>query len=271
VVFDYFGLNHLGWICGVHVRGDDVFDRILEDDELLRSLYPSELFPAVLVRSLRLIPTEYLFFYYRPGAAIKNQAAVAATRGEELLKLNRRVMRELETNVQKGDTSEALRAYRAYLNRRNASYMHLEADGTSAFDEPEMDWDPFEGATGYHRIAVEAITALTSGDARRVVLNVANQNTISELNAEDVVEVPCMVDRSGPRALPVGRVPYAVSGLLTAVKAYERLTIEAAVTGRRSTAVLALFTNPIVSDWDAAKRFVDKLVTADAEFGRAAR
>ena len=51
-----------------------------------------------------------------------------------------------------------------------------------------------------------------------------------------------------------------------AVKAYERLTIEAAVTRRRSTAVLALFTNPIVSDWDAAETFIERLSASDAEF-----
>ncbi|HXS92980.1 MAG TPA: hypothetical protein VN736_00155 [Candidatus Limnocylindrales bacterium] len=262
VACDYFGLNHLGWVRGVHVRGDDVMNRILDDDALLRSLYPSELFPPALIRSLRLIPTEYLFFYYRASAAIRNQTAAAATRGEELLKLNRRVISELETNVQRGAGAEALRVYRAYLNRRNASYMHLEAEGTSAFAQPDFDWDPFEGATGYHRIAIEAITALTSQEPRRVVLNTANRGTIHELEPEDVVEVACMVDRSGVRPQQGPGLPYQVRGLTTAVKAYERLTIEAAVTKRRSTAVLALFTNPIVSDWDGAEKFVERLWTA---------
>ena len=140
--------------------------------------------------------------------------------------------------------------------------MHLEAEGTSAFTQPDFDWDPFEGATGYHRIAVEAITALTSQEPRRVVLNTANRGTIRELEAEDVVEVACMVDRSGVRPQQGPGLPYQVRGLTTAVKAYERLTIEAAVTKRRSTAVLALFTNPIVSDWDGAERFVERLWTA---------
>jgi 6-phospho-beta-glucosidase len=264
VVCDYFGLNHLGWIRNVRVRGDDVTERLLRDDGMLRSLYAADLFPADLIRSLRLIPTEYVFFYYRQRTALHNQAAAAATRGEELLQLNNRVMSELESNVRSGDTAGALKAYRAYLNRRNASYMHLEGDGTSAFAEPDFDWDPFEGATGYHRIAVEAMSALSSADPRRMVLNVLNQGTIGELDADDVIEAPCMVDRSGPRPIPAEPLPETVRGLTTAVKTYERLTIEAAIRKDRTAQILALFTNPIVADWDAAERFVDRLASLQA-------
>jgi 6-phospho-beta-glucosidase len=259
VVCDYFGLNHLGWVRRVRVRGEDVTERLLKDDGLLRSLYPSQLFPPALIRSLRLIPTEYLFFYYRQQAALKNQIAAAATRGEELLKLNSGLMLELESHVRRGDIEGALRVYRAYLNRRNASYMHLEADGMSAFEQPDFDWDPFEGATGYHRIAVDVISALSGSEPARLVLNVRNQKTIEELEAGDVVEVPCVVDKSGPRPLPIGRLPSAVAGLTIALKTSERLTIEAAVQQQPAKAILALWTNPIVRDWDAAQRFWDKL------------
>jgi 6-phospho-beta-glucosidase len=261
VVCDYFGLNHLGWVRKVRVRGNDVTARLLRDDGMLRSLYAADLFPADLIRSLSLIPTEYVFFYYRQRMALHNQAAAAATRGEELLQLNDRVMSELESNVRKGDTAGALRAYRAYLNRRNASYMHLEGDGTSAFAQPDFDWDPFEGATGYHRIALEAMTALSSSDPHRMVLNVANQGTIRELESDDVIEAPCMVDRSGPRPIAAGPLPESVRGLTIAVKTYERLTIEAAIRKDRAAEILALFTNPIVADWDAAEKFVDRLAS----------
>jgi 6-phospho-beta-glucosidase len=260
VACDYFGLNHLGWVRTVKVRGEDVTDRILEDDSLLRSLYPTELFPAALIRSLGLIPTEYLFFYYRQQAAWRNQTAAAATRGEELLKLNSRIMQELECNVRGGDVDGALSAYRTYLNRRNASYMHLEGDAKSAFDQPDRDWDPFEGATGYHRIAVDVISALSSSESCRLVLNVKNENSIAELGAEDVIEVPCAVDKSGPRPLPVAPLPKGVCGLMIAVKAFERLTIEAAVQRESAKAITALWTNPIVRDWDAAQHFCERLV-----------
>jgi 6-phospho-beta-glucosidase len=260
---DYFGLNHLGWVRGVRVRGEDVTNRLL-DDGLLRSLYPAPLFSTALIRSLRLIPTEYLFFYYSQRTARGNQLVAGATRGEELLNLNRSVMLDLELHVQKGDPAGALRVYRAYLNRRNASYMHLEASGESAFEQPDHDWDPFEGATGYHRIAVEAISALTGSEPSRMVLNVPNRGAIDQLERDDVVEVLCMVDKEGPRPIPVGPLPVAVRGLTISVKTYERLTIEAAVRKERALADLALFTNPIVGDWEAVQDFMQKLIGAEA-------
>jgi 6-phospho-beta-glucosidase len=256
---DYFGLNHLGWVRAVRVRGVDVTDRLLGDDEMLRSLYPAPLFSPELIRSLRLIPTEYVFFYSSQRTARENQVRAGATRAEELLRFNQGVLQELESHIANGDTDGALRVYRAYLNRRNASYMHLEGSGKSAFHEPEVDWDPFEGATGYHRIAVEAISALSGAEPRRMVLNVRNQGAIEELEHDDVVEVPCMVDRSGPRPLAVGSLPRAVRGLTISVKTYEQLTIEAAVTHDRNRARLALYTNPIVGDWEAAQALVDRL------------
>jgi 6-phospho-beta-glucosidase len=256
VEYDYLGLNHLGWVRGVRVRGEDVTERLLADDELLRRLYPAPLFDPELLRELRLIPTEYVYFYYNQRTALRNELAAGATRGEELAALNREVMAELEACVRANNVPGAIRVYRAYLNRRNSSYMHLEGSGKSAFEEAEVDWDPFEGATGYHRIAVDAIAALSSERPGHMVLNVPNGGAVADLRAEDVAELPCVVDRSGARPVSVGELPEAVRGLVISVKEYERLTIEAAVRKDRTMAALALLENPMVGDWEGAREFL---------------
>ena len=241
--------------CGVK----DVTERVLNNDDLLSGLYPAELFSPALIHSLGLIPSEYLFFYYRRRAAQKNQGAAGVTRGEELVTLNQKVASDLESYVKKGDVPGALSAYRVYLNRRNASYMRLEGLAESAFGQPEVDWDPFEGATGYHRIAVEAIRALCNSEPLRLILNTPNHGTIDDLAPEDVVEVPCLADKSGIRPMPIGPLPESVRGLTISVKTYERLVIQAALKNSPDLATLALFVNPIVADWDAARNFIDKL------------
>lgn len=259
---DYVGLNHLGWVRRVMVRGVDAMERLLADDGLLRGLYPAPLFAPELLRELRLLPTEYVYFYYNQKTALRNQLTAGATRGEELVALNRKVMDELEACVRARNVAGAISRYRAYLNRRNSSYMHLEGSGQSAFAEAEVDWDPFEGATGYHRIAVDAIRALSSEASERMVLNVPNRGAVEELGAEDVVELPCLVDRSGPRPVAVGALPETVRGLVLSVKEYERLTVEAAVRQDRSLAALALLANPMVGDWEGANEFLRKLENA---------
>jgi 6-phospho-beta-glucosidase len=262
---EYFGLNHLGWIRGVRLRGKDVLDRLLEDDELLRRLYPAELFAPAFLRALRLIPTEYLYFYYNQTQARANQTHVGVTRGEELASLNRNVWKTLEGCMRSGDAAGALTAYRQYLNRRNASYMRLDAEGKSAFNVPDPDWDPFEGVTGYHRIAVDTLRALISDEPHHLVLNVRNESTLEGLRRDDVIETQCMVDKFGARPLAIGSIPESVQGLVFSVKQFERLTIQAVIEGSWDAAVLALATNPIVGNWHAAHNYMTRLGEMDGE------
>jgi 6-phospho-beta-glucosidase len=259
--FDYAGLNHLGWISGVKERGRPVLPEILEDDALLRRLYPAELFDPEMIRSLGLIPTEYLFFYYHQRRAHENQLRAGASRGEELLRLNESLFRALAHQ----DPAGALETYRAYLIRRNSSYLRLEAHAESAFAAEAPLYDPFETATGYHRIALEVMTALSGNRPREIVLNVSNHGAVDGLAPDDVVEVPCEVSASGVRPRRVGQLSARVRGLVQSVKEYERLLIRAVHEQSRALARLALMENPIVGQWDLAGRVLNELLDADRQ------
>ncbi len=258
--FDYAGLNHLGWISRIRLRGEDITGRVLDDLELLRRIYSADLFDPQLIHTLRLIPTEYLFFYYSQRRALKNQQKAGASRGEELEKLNRSLFHQLKAE----DPRTGLETYRSYLNQRNSSYMQLEAQGGSAFSSSLRAEDPFTLATGYHRIAVDVMLGLTSSQPKQVVVNVRNRGTINGLNDDDIVEVLCDISQSGPAPRPVGELPESVRGLVLSVKAYERTLIRAAVTGSSSLAALALLEYPIVGDWELAKETLDALRNSDA-------
>jgi len=221
------------------------------------------LFAPEQLAALRLLPTEYVFFYYNQEAARRNQERNGATRGEELAAMNGRIWGDLMTHARSGDPQAALAAYRAYLNRRNASYMRLEGAGESASTVPEPDWDPFAGATGYHRIAVQVIRALIAPTPEVMILNVPNRGCIEGLAADDIVEVPCVVDHNGPRPIAIGPLPQAVRGLVFALKYSERLTVQSAAEHRWDTALLALTLNPIVGNWDAARNFLSRLAGSE--------
>jgi 6-phospho-beta-glucosidase len=246
--FDYAGLNHLGWVRRVRVRGEDVTDRLLNNAAALRSLYPTPLFEPDFIRTLRLIPTEYLFFYYSQRKAHENQLRNGASRGEELVKLNDELFAELDRQT----PAQALETYRRYLIRRNASYMKVEAEGTSAFSAAGEETDPFAAATGYHRIGVDVITGLLSERGKQVVVNVPNHGSIEDLAADDVVEVPCEISTRGATPQPTGRLPEAVRGLVLSVKAYERAAIRAAVEKSGAQAELAMLEYPIIGQWELA-------------------
>jgi 6-phospho-beta-glucosidase len=62
--FDYFGLNHLGWLRSVHDGERDLLPELLADDDRLGSFEEGRLFGGEWLRALGMIPNEYLFFYY---------------------------------------------------------------------------------------------------------------------------------------------------------------------------------------------------------------
>lgn len=263
---EYFGLNHLGWVKRVRLRGEDVTERILASDSLLRSLYSTDLFDPALIRNLALIPTEYLFFYYARRRALKNQLTAGTTRGEEIARMNDALFSRLVADVQSGDPEQAVRTYVSYLQQRSGSYMQLEANASSAFSmAPGAQEDPFASATGYHRIALEVMEALSSPAPRRIVVNVRNQGAIEDLPLEDVVEVPCSVSRDGIVPLAAGALPDSVRGLVLAVKAYERTAIQAALEASLERAQTALLLYPPVGEWEPAVELLEALIQNDPD------
>ncbi len=262
MTFDYVGLNHLGWVRRVTLRGQDITEQILVDTNLLHRIYATKLFDPELIQTLRLIPTEYLFFYYSQRGAYQNQLRAGASRGEELNQLNAALLDELT----KQTGAEALATYTTYLMRRNASYMKLEAQAGSTFTPIAQRLDPFAAATGYHRIALQVMIGLQSDRAHEIVVNVPNGDSISDLYRDDVVEVPCTVDRSGAHPKSVGILPDSVRGLVHAVKAYERTLIHAAVSGSSRAAKLALLEYPIVGQWDLGRDLLYSLCKSDPQF-----
>jgi 6-phospho-beta-glucosidase len=254
---DYIGLNHLGWVRRVLLRGEDVTDRILNSDEALRSLYQAPLFDFALLRSLKLIPTEYLYFYYSRTKALANQRTAGTTRGEEIGALNQELFAQLGVQITDGNMLDALTTYVDYLNQRSGSYMQLEANAGSAFDKSHsLTEDPFRVATGYHRIALDVMNALCSEESRRVVINVRNHGAISEVEYEDVVEVPCAISRNGIVPERCGSLPEEVRGLVLAVKAYERAAIQAAVTGSAQLARKAMLLYPAIGEWEPSAQLL---------------
>ena len=264
---DYVGLNHLGWIRRVLLRGQDVTAKLLASDEALLSLYQAKLFDFDLIRTLGLIPTEYLFFYYSRRRALANQIAAGATRGEEIYQLNEALFQRLARSIAQGHSQEALSTYVEYLNQRSGSYMQLEASAGSSFDKSHaLSEDPFRVATGYHRIALDVMNGLCSEEPRRVVVNVRNHGAISEVALEDVVEAPCTISKNRITPENCGSLPEDVRGLVLAVKAYERAAIQAAVTGSADHARKAMLLYPAIGEWEPAAELLREFSAKSPHF-----
>jgi 6-phospho-beta-glucosidase len=245
----------------VFIRGEDVTLKLLNNERALRQLYHADLFDPLLIRTLNLIPSEYLFFYYSQRKAYRNQLSAGASRGEELVRLNAALFSQLQSETPR----EALATYRRYLMQRNASYLRLEAEAGTAFRTMQDEPDPFLTPTGYHKIAVEVMSGLVSEKPRTVVVNVRNENSIEDLPPEDVVEVPCTISKEGVKPMHCGRLPESVRGLVLAVKAYERTAIRAVIEKSWPVAQLAMLEYPIIGQWEMAQNLRNAWAGCDRE------
>src|SRR5262249_46064446 len=169
----------------------------------LRQLYRVPLFEPDLIRVLRLIPTEYLYFYYSRRRALDNQRKQKGTRGAEIERLGGNLFSRLSDLLRAGNGAGAISTYADYLNARSGTYMKLEGEGDTTPNAPEYT-DPFRAATGYHRIALDVMTALCGDKPRRIVVNTQNAGSIPEIDAGNIVEVPCLIGQDKVTPEPCG-------------------------------------------------------------------
>ena len=154
------------------------------------------------MRTLGAIPSYYLRYYY----------------------LTREVIEE-----QRSDGSRA------------ADVMRIEQELLELYRDPTRDTPPElltkRGGAWYSEAAAQLIASLHAGTGDVQVVDVRNGGAIPGLPDDDVVELPSRIDRSG--ATPVSTIPLApeLLGLVQHAKAYERLTVEAALSGDRAVAL----------------------------------
>ncbi|HOA36033.1 MAG TPA: 6-phospho-beta-glucosidase [Bacillota bacterium] len=237
----FTGLNHLSWVTRVLLDGSDVTGRILSAPET--ALFWAHDFPEIgleearmLLQSLGALPSPYLLYYYFPEqtfAAAKKKAGEGKNRAREVIALE----------------EELFQLYR----------------------DPAVDEKPDllsrRGGAFYSETAVSLMRALCgSGSAKQVVLNVKNGSAIPDLPANAVIETNCLIGGGKIRPLSPGPLPAAFRGLVQQVKAYEQLTVEAAVSGDKNAAYLALLNHPLVRGAGPARALLDEILKENAPY-----
>ena len=247
--FDYFGLNHLGWLREVYCDGHPQLHRLWADVQRLRAVYRVPLFDPAELTKLRLLPTEYVYYYDQPQRAFDNVRRAGQTRAQSIAELTDALFERL-----RDPGIDVVPVYRAYLRTRSAGYMQIE----SGNEDPTAP-SPASELSGYDKIALSVVRAIHFNTNAVIPLSVPNRGNVRDLRAEDVIEVPCVVNANGARPMHVGAVPDAVAPLLARVKDYERRTVAAALAQSTEDAREALSSNPLVPDRATADRLVAEL------------
>jgi 6-phospho-beta-glucosidase len=248
--YDFFGLNHLGWLREVYFKGEPQMHRLWTDPSRLDAAYRTPLFEPERLQAIGLLPSEYVYYYYRPDVALAHLRHAGTSRGMVVAALTDALFADLAAGV-----ADPIARYQQYLAARDSTYMQLESG--SVVPRVKPDWAEL---SGYDRIALMTMQAIVHDTRDVIPLDVVNRGNLPFLRDDDVVEVPCVVDRNGPRALSVPTVPEHCQDLMLRVKEYERATVKAAFSGIREDRIHALQMNPLCAASPNVPAIVDALI-----------
>ena len=223
---DTLGLNHLSWHRGFKVDGEDIWPQVLAGYVAQLKAEPDPEFDPETVESLRMIPNNYLRYFYYTGRKLAEQEQWPPSRAE--------VVMELEP--------ELLRQY-------------AEPDRT---EPPEGLMQ--RGGAYYSTVATQLLDAHFNNLGETHVVNVRHAGAVPGWPDDWVLELPCRVDASGIQPLPARPLPPVCFGLLAHIKSYELLTVEAAVHGDREAAYQALLAHPLGPAADQVQTVLDDLL-----------
>jgi 6-phospho-beta-glucosidase len=226
------GLNHLSWHRGFTVDGEDVWPQVLSAYiASLKAEAEPEWDPST-IENLGMIPNYYLQYYYHTDHKQDEQRKWPPSRGEEVIEIEKRLLRQ-----------------------------YADPD----LKEPPADL-MLRGGAYYSTVATQLLNAHYNDTGETHVVNIRHEGTVPGWPADWVLEMPARVDRKGIHPLAAEALPAACFGLLAHVKAYELLTVEAAVHGDKRAAYQALLAHPLGPKADQVKTVLDDLLETNKAY-----
>jgi len=225
------GLNHLSWHRGFTVDGEDVWPQVIQGyiDELKKEEHPE--WDPRTIEVLRMMPNYYLQYFYHTDKKLKLQEQWPPSRAEEVIEIEKDLLRE--------------------------------------YADPNLNEPPADlmkrGGAYYSTVATQLLNAHYNDLGETHVVNITNNGAVKEWPAEWVLEIPSTVKKKGITPIPTEPLPQSQFGLISAVKAYELLTVEAAVHGDRDAAYQALLAHPIGPKADKVQAVLDDMLETHKE------
>lgn len=115
IFLDYFGLNHLGWVKGIFVRGEDYLPKVMKYLPMFPAIEKLVQFPVDFLLKLGMIPNPYLRYYYFPEKVLEEMRREPKTRGEKVKEMNEALFAALKEGKRK-----PLEVYQDYIWRRES-------------------------------------------------------------------------------------------------------------------------------------------------------
>lgn len=240
VELEMVGINHLNWTTKVFVDGIEITENILHKaagaSGMTMKNIPDFGWDKDFLLSLGALPCSYHRYYYMESKMLEEE------------------MKDLQT---KGTRAEVVK-------RVEAELFELYQDPNLAIKPPQLEQ---RGGAYYSEAAINLIASIYNNKKDIQTVNVKNKGTIPCLPEDASIEVNCVIDAQGARPIaPTTKMTPQIRGLLQVVKAYEELTVEAAVHGDYKAGLQALTIHPLVGDEEIARQIFDDILRENREY-----
>jgi 6-phospho-beta-glucosidase len=232
VLLNTLGLNHLSWHRGLVVNGRDVWPDVMQGMLSQCKKEENPEWDIATLEALGMIPNYYLRYYYYTDQVLEEQTHWPPSRAEEVMEIEKDLLRE--------------------------------------YADPALTTPPedlmLRGGAYYSTVATQLLNAIHNDLGEVHVVNTVNNAAVKGWPDDWVLELPARVNRDGIRALPAEPLPPACFGLLAAVKSYELLTADAAMTGDRQKAYQALLVHPLGPPADRVAEVLDDMLETNRQY-----
>ena len=230
VTLNTLGLNHLTWHRGFKVDGQELWPSVFPAFVEKTGKKEDAEWDIRTLEILGMIPNYYVQYFYYTDKKFASQKKWPPSRAEEVMEIEKGLLREY--------ADPALTEAPADLMKRGGAY--------------------------YSTLATQLINSHYNDLGQVHVVNVRNSGAVQEWPADWVLEMPAKVDRRGIHPLPAPPLPPSCFGLISQVKMYELLTVEAAVRGDLNALYQALLVHPLGPSADQVQVVMDDLLKTNA-------
>ena len=231
----YLGLNHLSWVTSVKKDGKELLPGLINDgfSPKVMANIKDDGFDIECLKSIQALPSSYLQYYYCREAKLEHQRQDEKTRAQ--------VCMDIEEHLLEMYQDENLVTKPALLDKR--------------------------GGHKYSLAAVSLIDSIANDKQDVHVVNIKNNGTLDFMEDDDVVEIAAVIGKDGATPVKIDKVTNKhIISLMRVVKAYEKYTVEGAVTGSEQAVINGLLIHPLVGDWEKTTKCFEELKQAHKEF-----
>ena len=234
------GSNHNIFATDVFLDGESVMDRLMDlyiknnENASMRNINSLE-YSGDLIKGLNAIPCPYHNYYFFTSEQLAKQ------------------MEEYEAGRVRGEVVKGV----------EAELFELYQDENLAVKPKQLEQ---RGGALYSDAACNLICSLYNDTCDIQYVNVANENTITNLPAKSSIEAACVITKDGPKPLALGELKAPINGIIQTLKSFEHIVVDAAVTGSRELAITALNVNPLCPSDNLANDVFDALLEAHKQY-----